>query len=217
MPDRPEKDIPCPLCQKDAPYWVADTMRSYYRCGACGFVSTDPKSHPAPDEEKSHYDLHENNPEDEGYRQFLERIFHPMNDRLKPRSHGLDFGCGPGPTLDKMFIEAGHDMHLYDPFYAPNESLFQLTFDFITLSEVAEHLRHPWVEIDRLWALLNPNGIMGIMTKRVTDKENFIHWHYKNDPTHIGFFADESFEFLAKRLSAKLIFCGKDVGIFIKD
>ncbi len=136
-------------------------------------VSTDPENHPSPTVEKDHYDQHENDPNDRSYRQFLSRLSTPVNARLKPKSNGLDFGCGPGPTLSKMFVEAGHSMQVYDPYYAPNPSTLKGTYDFITLSEVIEHLQQPRLELMTLWKLLRPNGLLGIMTKRVTTKAAF--------------------------------------------
>ena len=42
------------------------------------------------------------------YRKFLSRMFKPMMERIEPDSYGLDFGSGPGPTLNLMFEEEGH-------------------------------------------------------------------------------------------------------------
>lgn len=167
-------------------------------------------------EEKSVYDLHDNSAEDPGYRRFLERLFGPLSHRLAPNSCGLDFGSGPGPTLSKMFEEAGHSMEIYDPFFAPETILLQRQYDFIVASEVVEHLHYPRRELDRLWSCLKPNGLLGIMTKRVIDREAFSRWHYKSDPTHVCFFSTETFQWLADHWRSILTFPGKDVVLFTK-
>ncbi len=162
------------------------------------------------------YDRHNNSPDDAGYRTFLSRLFTPMAEHLRSHSHGLDFGSGPGPTLSLMFTEAGHTMTLYDKFYAPDQQALKQSYDFISSSEVVEHLHQPGKELKRLWSCLKSGGILGIMTKRVLDKQAFIHWHYKNDPTHICFFSIASFHWLAAHLGAELIISGNDVVLLIK-
>ena len=139
-----------------------------------------------------------------------------MSRLLAPNSYGLDFGSGPGPTLSLMFQSAGHRMQIYDPFYAPEITPLQQQYDFITASEVVEHLHHPGRELDRLWSRLKPNGLLGIMTKRVIDQEAFSQWHYKNDPTHVCFFSIETFQWLADQWSATLDVPDKDVVVFTK-
>lgn len=78
-------------------------------------------------------------------------------------------------------------MDIYDPYYAPNEFFKTKKYDFITATEVVEHLAEPGSALDHLWSLINRGGWLAIMTKRVTSLEAFANWHYKNDPTHISF------------------------------
>jgi SAM-dependent methyltransferase len=140
----------------------------------------------------------------------------PLLARLTPGSRGLDFGSGPGPALARMLTEAGHDVALYDPFYAPRRAVLTGRYDFITATEVVEHLHRPGPELDRLYRLLNPGGLLGIMTKRVIDRERFARWHYINDPTHVCFFSGATFDWLAARWQARLDFVDRDVIIIIK-
>ncbi len=115
-----------------------------------------------------------------------------------------------------MFEEAGHLMATYDPFYAADVSVFADKYDFITATEVFEHLHHPGRELDRLWDCLGPEGILGIMTKLVRSSEDLALWHYIRDPTHVCFFSDRTFAWLAGTLQAELNFADKDVIIFRK-
>jgi len=207
----------CPLCHgtKTAPYH-RDKVRDYVRCRTCKLVFVPPAQHLSAVDEKAYYDLHDNQPDDPGYRRFLGRLFTPLNERLPAQSRGLDFGCGPGPTLSLMFEEAGHSVALYDPYYAPDKSVLSGSYDFITLSEVVEHLAEPGPELDRLWTSLAPGGWLGLMTKRVRDPDAFKTWHYITDPTHISFFSDATFHWLTGRWAlmgtpATLVVVGDDV------
>lgn len=207
----------CPLCKRaNGEPFFQDAQRDYVRCPECLLVFVPPHYFLSPEKEKAEYDKHENSAGDPGYRRFLGRMFEPLNRLLPAKSHGLDFGSGPGPTLSVMFEESGHLMAIYDPFYAPDLGPFSQTYDFITATEVVEHLHDPHKEFDRLWSCLRPGGYLGIMTKRVLGGTEFSNWHYKNDPTHVCFFSAETFEWLAQHWGAKLDFVGNDVVIFSK-
>jgi cyclopropane fatty-acyl-phospholipid synthase-like methyltransferase len=167
-------------------------------------------------DEKAAYDHHQNSPTDPDYRRFLSRLFLPLQDRLAPNSQGLDFGSGPGPTLSIMFEEIGHTVAIYDYFYAKNPVALQQLYDFITATEVVEHLHDPATIFSQLWTLLKPGGYLGLMTKLVRDQVAFAKWHYKNDLTHVCFFSRATFEWLADQWQADLEFFGNDVMLFHK-
>ncbi|MBX3051120.1 MAG: class I SAM-dependent methyltransferase [Caldilineaceae bacterium] len=131
-------------------------------------------------------------------------------------SHGLDFGCGPGPTLSVMFAELGYPMAIYDPFYAPDESVLEKVYDFVTATEVVEHLRNPAQSLAQIWRCVKPGGYLGIMTKLVIDRAAFATWHYKNDDTHICFFSRKTLGWLAREWGAAPLFVGADITIFQK-
>jgi len=162
------------------------------------------------------YDLHCNSSSDDGYCGFLKRLFDPLNSRLSLHSAGLDFGSGPGPALSKMFEDHGHSMMLYDPFYADDPSAFETAYDFITATEVFEHLHEPGMEADRIWKCLKPGGWLGIMTNPVPADEAFADWYYIRDITHVCFFSNESFRWLAERWNAELTIIEPDVILFRK-
>lgn len=207
--------IICPLCTAGGvSLWHADEWREYLRCSNCQLTFVPPAYHLARSDEKTHYDLHQNSPDDQGYRDFLNRIFEPMQARLALASSGLDFGSGPGPTLSVMFEEAGHRMAVYDPFYAPDKSPLAVQYEFVTASEVVEHFCNPNVDLNRVWSCVEPGGLLGIMTKQASDRESFAGWHYTNDPTHVSFFARETFEWLASEWKADLHQVAADVVLF---
>ena len=205
----------CPLCtQQQATPFYQDKSREYLRCGVCDLTFVPSCFHLSTEDEKAVYDQHQNSPNDQGYRRFLNRIFEPLQARLQPGSSGLDFGSGPGPTLSVMFSEAGHDVTIYDPYYAPNAEVLSQRYDFVTASEVVEHFCRPRLDFEHMWACVKPNGLLGVMTKRAGNLEAFANWHYKNDPTHISFFSEETFSWLAGRWNAELVIAGDDVVVF---
>lgn len=213
---RPPANRLCPLCQTAEGVLFYQDSCAYFRCPTCFLVFVLPHQFLSPEAEKLVYDQHQNSPDDPEYRRFLGRLFEPVAQRLAPYSSGLDFGSGPGPTLSVMFAEAGHRMSIYDPFYAPEISPLHQQYDFITASEVVEHLHQPRQELDRLWSCLKPNGVLGIMTQWVTSSDTFPHWYYKNDPTHVCFFSVATFQWLADYWQATMTLHEKDVVLFTK-
>lgn len=189
----------CCLCDaSDVPFFANVSGCSYHRCNACGAVLLDTEHLPTPEEEKAQYRLHQNDADDAGYRCFLSRLADPLLERLSPGSYGLDYGCGPGPTLSRMLTEAGHTVRLYDPFFAANEMALREEYDFITCSEVVEHFHRPKEEFERLHAMLKPGGWLGLTTCFQTDDSRFADWHYRRDPTHVVFYREETFRYLAR-------------------
>ncbi|UTV27655.1 class I SAM-dependent methyltransferase [Photobacterium atrarenae] len=203
----------CPLCHcPSAEAFFEDRLRAYFRCRDCALIFADPAALLAPDEEKAVYDQHENNPADQGYRRFLSRLAAPLAERLGPASRsGLDFGCGPGPTLSVMLSEMGHQMAIYDPYFANEPAVLARTYDFVTCTEAIEHFYTPAKEWALLRDMVRPGGWLGLMTKLATDADAFASWHYKNDPTHVSFFSRETFRFLARRDGLNVEFVGNDV------
>ncbi len=208
----------CPLCHASHinTAYHQDARRNFHACHICHVVFVPPEYFLSAETEKAAYDNHQNFPDDHDYRRFLSRLFSPVNERISPGSHGLDFGSGPGPTLSLMFEEAGHTVALYDYFYAHHTAVLEHSYDFITASEVVEHLHQPKRVLGELWNILKPGGILGIMTKRVLTREAFATWHYKNDLTHVCFFSETTFQWLADLWHAELTIVGNDVVLFEK-
>lgn len=202
----------CPLCHSTHhTHFHSDKRRPYYQCQTCKLVFVPPEYYLSPTEEKQIYDLHQNDVDDQGYLQFLDRFIQPLQERLNGTETGLDFGSGPTPVLATRLKNAGYEMAIYDIFYAKDESVFTKHYDFICCTEVIEHLHQPKAVLEKLVTLLPVHGILCIMTKRVINAERFANWHYKNDPTHICFFSVETFEWIAEKYDLKLEVVGNDV------
>ncbi len=168
-------------------------------------------------DEYAHYLHHENGIDDSGYRNFLNKLAEPLLAKLKPSSTGLDYGCGPGPALAAMISEAGHEMRLFDPFFHNDEHVLSGSYDFVTCTETAEHFHHPAREFRRLYSLLRPGGWLAVMTCFQTSDEAFSQWHYRRDPTHVVFYRDTTFLWLADHLGFSCEFPVKDVVLMQKN
>jgi len=190
--------------------------RDYYKCSHCDLIFVPPSFYLSADKEKKRYDLHNNNPDDLGYVNFLGKLLDPMVSRLNPGALGLDFGSGPAPTLSLLFKKAGYPMDVYDIFFNKDETVFTKTYDFITSTEVFEHLHHPLRELTRLWDMIKFGGYFAVMTRLVTDEVDFPSWRYKDDLTHVCFFSPLTMRWLAEQIGAEMEIIGKDVVIFRK-
>ena len=209
--------VECPLCgSSEYRHHHRDERRDYFRCTECQLVFVPAKQRLTSDEEKAVYDQHQNHPDDPNYRKFLTQIFEPVCELIKPPACGLDFGSGPGPTLSLMFIEAGYHMTIYDPIYATDKSALETEYDFITATEVFEHLFFPGKEIEKLISILKPGGWLGVMTRRIPLDKNFADWHYIRDPTHVCFYTEKTFYWIANRYNLRLKYSDNDVYLLQK-
>lgn len=208
--------VTCTLCGHTTDPYLTDTLRSYVQCPQCHLVLAHPDSYLTRDAERAHYLQHENLDTDPRYRQFVSRLVRPLMNRMPPPATLLDFGAGQSSALAALFRENGYAVTIYDSFFAPHDAALQQRYDLICLSEVIEHLHHPWKELSRLWGALNPGGWLGVQTQRLIDRERFRAWHYKADPTHVAFYSAETFEFVATQLGARLELEPRDVALFAK-
>ena len=189
-------------------------MRSFNKCEECSLVFVLEEHRLNEDDEKARYDLHTNSPDDEGYRKYLRMVLDPVIARVDKQACGLDFGSGPGPTLSLMFEEAGYTMRIYDYYYAKDEDALKQKYDFITSTEVIEHLYDPKTVMDDLWDMLNQKGLLTFLTQVYPRVEDFDKWYYKNDLTHVCFFSFDTMHYLAKKWQAELEIIGKDLFLF---
>ncbi|WP_232802403.1 class I SAM-dependent methyltransferase [Alloalcanivorax mobilis] len=196
----------CRLCgHRDCAAFASVGERHYWRCPHCSLTFLGAAQLPDRQAEKQQYDLHENHPDDPGYRRFLDQLARPLGERLTRGAQGLDFGCGPGPALARLMAERGFATRVYDPLYADDQRVLRQRYDFVTCTEVLEHLHWP----EREWAtfarLVRPGGWLGLMTRWLIDDAHFPHWHYRRDPTHVCFWQPRTFQWLAQRQGWELV------------
>lgn len=198
----------CPVCGRreprnpDAPPWALVRDASYRRCPSCSYIRLDRHLLLPPEMERARYLRHRNDPEDPGYRSYLEDFIRKaVLPFAPPEGRILDFGSGPVPVLARLLSDRGYRVSAYDPFFAPDRTARTGPFDLIALHEVAEHLARPYFELARIARALAPGGRLAIRTRFAPeDPGDFRTWWYREDPTHVGFFGSRSFAALAGRL-----------------
>jgi len=208
---------PCPVCSEaDGRSFDVIDGKQYWRCPTCAATWLDAVHHLSSADEYAHYLNHENDVSDPGYRGFLARLADPLLGVLPPGAKGLELGCGPGPALAAMLTEAGHQMTLWDPFFEDHPEVLEQQYDFVTCTEVLEHLRQPLETFETFKRLIRPGGWLGLMTCFQTDDAAFAGWHYRKDPTHIVFYKAETIDFIADRLGWNCQIPRKDVALLQK-
>lgn len=190
--------------------------RNFYSCPNCSLIFVDRSQLLSAAEEYERYLLHENSSDDPAYRSFLKRLTDPLSERLQPNSKGLDFGCGPGPTVAMLLAEQGHIVKNYDPYFANDPELLKEQYDFITATEVLEHLREPVEVLQQLDKMLRPGGWLALMTQFFHESIKFESWHYPRDPTHINFFSEASMCWIATNFDYVIDFIDRSVVLLRK-
>lgn len=207
----------CRVCHSNTVEIFAEIdAKIYWQCSECSTKFLDERHFLSPDEEYSHYCTHENVIDDPKYRSFLSKLSTPLKRILSSHKTGLDYGCGPGPALCTMLEEDGYEMRKYDPFFYPDKTIFSSQFDFITCSETVEHFYDPFAEFEMFDQMLNPSGILGIMTNFLIDDALFRNWYYRRDPTHVVFYAKTTFQIIAKQRGWGCQFPNNNVALLIK-
>ncbi len=207
----------CPVCERgQLEDFQVVKAQQYLRCQVCEATLLAQACRLSASEERAIYDFHENETEDPGYRKFLSKLTEPLLERLEPGMAGLDFGCGPGPALAGMLTEAGMAMSLYDPFFHDSAQALERQYDFLTCTEVVEHLHQPAQVFRQMDGLLKPGGWLGVMTCFQTDDARFANWHYRRDPTHVVFYREHTLAVIADQLGWELVVPRKDVALFRK-
>lgn len=151
--------------------------------------------------EIARYNEHNNDVDDLGYQKFVQPIVNSVLSEFNIDSKGLDFGCGTGPVISKLLRDKKFKIQTFDPFFDNNPEALKTTYDYIVCCEVIEHFHHPLKEFKLLKSLLKPTGKLYCMTDVFHENIDFENWYYKNDETHVIFYGENSFHWLAKELN----------------
>lgn len=156
----------------------------------------DPALRMSPSAARERYLSHRNGREDRGYCDFLHRAIDAARPYLSAGSKGLDYGCGPSPTLSGLLGDLGYRMTDYDPLFrdVPLES----SYDFIFSTECFEHFEEPAREIARVVSLLAPGGLLTVMTELWREGMDLDRWHYLSDPTHVSLYTERSLAYIRR-------------------
>lgn len=201
----------CPLCQNSqTKLFYEEKRRPFFLCPVCFLIFVPEAFHISADEEKKRYDFHENDPKGQNYLAYKSwmRDFFNWVGREQLQGQVCDYGSGPHPILEEILKEEGSE-HLtfssYDVYYAAEKFPAPSSVDVILLSEVVEHFRDLRLEWEKISQSLKPHARIYIRTSLWSDKTTWSSWAYARDNTHIAFYHEKTFLYLAKLLGASLV------------
>lgn len=186
----------CQLCHQVSHHFYRHNQREYYFCSSCFSIALDPHFFLSPKEEKAHYDCHQNDASDSGYRVFVKPITQAILKEQSRYAIGLDFGSGKDSSIVGVLTEHEYIITPFDPYYFPDTLLKKNHFDYITCCETVEHFQNPNASFQHLFDLLKPGGTLYIMTDLYSENIHFAEWYYKNDPTHVFFYHEKTFQWI---------------------
>lgn len=142
--DKPR--LQCPLCNSlDGFTKVVSPLKTdHWLCEQCHLIFVDKNLLPDRNSEKGRYLTHQNGPQFPGYVSFLKQALLPTLPYLRKEMIGLDYGCGPAPTLSILLEAEGLHCDNYDPFFYPKLPI--KNYDYIFSTEAAEHFFNPGEE-----------------------------------------------------------------------
>ncbi len=200
---------PCIICGANTSPLHHPRMKvTYHACGACEFISLDPRDRITEAEEFRIYENHQNSIEDPRYVAFFERF---LQNAVFPYAsggrQGFDFGSGPSPVLAQLLErDYSYQMDIYDYFYSPEKGFEGKEYDLITTTEVVEHLADPLPTFRLLAGLLKPDGILAVMTLfHHRDPAHFLEWHYVRDKSHISFYTPATMVHVAQQVGLQMV------------
>lgn len=207
----------CPLCHTpNAGIAVkGPDKRAYWQCPCCWLIYVSQQHYPNLEDEKKRYEVHQNTIENEGYVQFLNQAITPTLSLLQTGNKGLDYGCGPHPTLSQLIKQHGFECDNYDPFFFPQAP--QPPYDFIFATECIEHFFFPLRDFTQIKEWLKTGGYLTILTAMWQSHEQFANWSYARDFTHVCFYHTSTMDFIAKEMGFSIVMNdGKRVCVFKK-
>ena len=87
---------------------------------------------------------------------------------VEPGACGPGLRLWPGPALARCWKKRGA-YDFYDPFFYPDDRLLTQRYDFVTCTEVVEHLHHPAEVFANAGSPVTAWRLLGIMTCFQTD------------------------------------------------
>jgi len=197
----------CLICNHDTKKFLDEKSTiAYYYCPHCQCISKSQEHFKPISEQKARYDLHENDPEDEGYRAYFRRFLDFVLPLVGTPKSALDFGCGRSSLLAEMLKEEGTGADYYDPVYHPDNLDDSKKYELIVSTEVFEHLHAPKAIFAQLLEMLEEGGYLALQTQfHPNNVEAFKKWYYHLDPTHIIFFTPHTFSVMCEMYGCTLV------------
>lgn len=206
----------CLLCVSES---IVEVFRNekaqiFWKCQDCGFIFRSPEHHLSLNQQKNRYKLHQNSEHDKDYQNFLMPVIQAVRAHQRPHESGLDFGCGPSPTISFLLKKNNFQILDYDPIFFPRADFLQKQYDYVTCVEVIEHFSDPRKEFEILKNLLKPNAFAYIKTALTDGIKDFSKWYYHRDMTHVSFYNRTSLEFIKSHMNFRDLQIQNDLILF---
>jgi hypothetical protein len=200
----------CSLCSEKMIFFYSSKHKEYFFCTDCTSISLNENNRLNADEEKKHYEHHQNDVNDPRYQKFVSPIVEGILKEFLPTDIGLDFGSGTGPVITKMLTDKDYTIKTYDFFFDNNPNVLVEKYNYIACCEVVEHFFNPKKEFQLLYNLLQKGGKLYCMTEIYCPDSNFDTWYYKTDPTHVFFYSKKTFEWIKENYRfSEVVFDGR--------
>ena len=186
----------CLLCNSTSTLFCEKPKHLFYKCNICDGIFRPKHTFLTAEEEKAHYEKHNNDVFDERYQAFVSPIVEAVLQDFSPEAKGLDFGSGTGPVIAKMLTDKGFQVKNYDLFFANELSLLKEKYNYVSCCEVMEHFHHPYQEFELLKNLLLPKGKLYCKTEIFNNQKPFENWYYKDDFTHVFIYQPKTLEWI---------------------
>lgn len=195
----------CPVCDQQNLSSLSSHERPFHHCRDCDYIFQNPESRLQRPQEEARYLEHNNDLEDPRYLKYLEKTWSQV-ESPKPGAFVLDYGCGPARGLEAVLRDSEFRVASYDPIFWPRDLEQEFgKVDVLFCSEVIEHIYEPAKIFSQWNQLLKPDGVITLRTGFHPGADNMSDWWYASDETHIGFFNETTFEFIAEKWGWTLI------------
>ena len=206
----------CPLCSSKGRTFFEDSKNSFFLCPECYGIFRDPDQFLNLKTEKERYLHHRNDMEDKGYYEFIHPLIEQVKLLIPEGNTGLDFGCGHTPVLSNYLLQEGYQMFVFDALFFNDNSILAKQYDFIVSCEVIEHFFNPLSEFKILFESLKPAGKLICKTHLFHEGIDFDQWYYKNDPTHVFIYQEETMYWIKNEFQFKDVKINDRVITFLK-
>ena len=186
----------CPLCNSTSTLFCEKPKHLFYKCNICDGIFRPKHTFLNAEEEKEHYEKHNNDVFDERYQAFVLPIVTAVLHGFTAEANGLDFGSGTGPVIAKMLTDKDYQVQNYDLFFANEVSLLKEKYNYVSCCEVMEHFYQPYKEFELLKSLLLPKGKLYCKTAVYNNQKPFENWYYKDDFTHVFIYQPKTLEWI---------------------